>query len=49
MFLDGARYAELAARFNIPNSTVGTRLHRIRRRLRERLCRAIGSLAEEAT
>ena len=46
--LNGARYAELSARFDIPEATVGTRLHRIRRRLRGPLGAALGNVADEA-
>jgi RNA polymerase sigma factor (sigma-70 family) len=46
--LNGARYAELSARFAIPEATVGTRLHRIRRRLRGRLRAALENVADEA-
>jgi RNA polymerase sigma-70 factor (ECF subfamily) len=37
MFARGASYSDLSAHFGIPSSTVGTRLMRIRRRLRARL------------
>lgn len=33
-FAEGCRYAEVAARLNIPRATVGTRIHRARRQLR---------------
>lgn len=46
MSLDGVRYTDLAARLEIPMSTVGTRLHRIRRRLRARLCSVISEVVE---
>jgi RNA polymerase sigma-70 factor (ECF subfamily) len=33
IFAEGCRYAEIAARLNIPRATVGTRIHRARRQL----------------
>lgn len=40
--VEGASYAQVAARLNIPVRTVGTRLHRARGRIRESLLRHLG-------
>jgi RNA polymerase sigma-70 factor (ECF subfamily) len=40
-YATGTSYPELAAHFNIPQGTVGTRLLRLRRRLRALLCAAM--------
>lgn len=43
MTLQGASYQEIGARFDIPLRTVGTRLHRIRKRLRALLGAALSA------
>jgi len=43
MSLQGASYREIGARFGIPLPTVGTRLHRTRKHLRNMLCAALST------
>jgi RNA polymerase sigma-70 factor (ECF subfamily) len=44
--LEGASYAQVAERLNIPVRTVGTRLHRARGRIRRSLLKSMGSQPE---
>ena len=46
--LEGASYAQVAERLNIPVRTVGTRLHRARGRIRQSLLKTMGSAQPEA-